>query len=314
MRRGLVRLAISLPPTLLGVLTIVFLITRLIPGDPARVILGELATPEALREMRHLLGLDQPVYIQYLKFLGDLLQGDLGTSLRTQASVLDEILRVFPYTLELSVAALIVSAILGVPIGIFSAIRRNTAGDFLSMAIALLGVSAPVFWVGILLILVFSLGLGWFPVIGAGSHDDLGKLLHHLALPAIALGTLNTGLMARLTRSTMLDVLGEEYVRTARSKGLSERVVIWRHALRNALIPIITLMGLNLGRLMGGAIVTETVFARAGLGRLLVDSIFARDYPQVQAVVAFFAVVFILVNSLVDLSYTYIDPRIETDA
>ena len=314
MGKILARLLVSLPPTILGVLTGVFLITRLIPGDPSIVILGELATPESLEAMRHQLGLDQPILVQYVEFLYRVLQGDLGRSLLTDEPVVHEILRVFPFTLELAFAALFVSVILGIPVGIFSATRRNTPGDYITMAVALLGVCSPAFWVGILLILTFGLQLGWFPVIGAGTHDDLPELLHHLVLPAIALGTYVTGLTARITRSSILDVLGEDYIVAARSKGLVERIVVWRHVLWNALIPVVTVVGLNLGRMMGGSIIVEIVFARPGLGRLLVDAIFARDYPKVQAVVAVFALIFILVNFLVDLSYSYIDPRIEHGA
>ena len=311
MRKVLIRLLLSVPPTVLGVLTVVFLITRLIPGDPAEVILGELATPESLQEMRQMLGLDQPILTQYLEFLYNVLRGDLGRSLLTNKPVLNELLAVFPFTAELAVAALLISVLVGVPIGIFSATRRNTPGDYVTMAFALLGVSAPVFWVGILLILFFSLELGWFPVFGSSTHDDIGRLLHHMVLPAITLGFFTTGLTARLTRSSVLDILGEDYILAARSKGLAERIVIWRHVLRNALIPVVTIVGLNLGRLMGGAIVIEIVFARPGVGRLLIESISARDYPQIQAAVAFFAVVFIVVNGFVDISYSYIDPRVE---
>ena len=216
--------------------------------------------------MRHQLGLDQPILVQYVEFLYRVLQGDLGRSLLTDEPVVHEILRVFPFTLELAFAALFVSVLLGIPLGIFSATRRNTPGDYITMAVALLGVCSPAFWVGILLILTFGLHLGWFPVIGAGTHDDLPRLLYHLVLPAFALGTYVTGLTARITRSSILDVLGEDYIVAARSKGLAERIVVWRHVLWNALIPVVTVVGLNLGRMMGGSIIVEIVFARPGLG------------------------------------------------
>lgn len=294
----------------LGVITIVFLLMRLTPGDPARTMLGEYATEQALADLRHALGLDKPLAVQYVTTIYNYVRGDLGRSFRTSQPALTEILRNFPYTLQLTTLSIIISIGIAIPVGMLCAYKRNTAIDYVSMVIALLGISTPGFWLGILLILVFAVWLNWLPAVGAGDTHDPVSFLSHIILPTVTLGTSIAALTTRMTRSCMLEVLTHDYVRTARAKGLRELVVFYRHALKNALIPVITVVGLNFGRLLGGAVVIEVVFARPGLGKLLFDSIFVRDYPQVQATVAFFAVMFTLVNLIVDLTYTHIDPRI----
>lgn len=296
--------------TLIGVITCVFLLLRALPGDPAELILGEFATPENLTVVRAKLGLDKPLYIQYLIFLKDMIQLNFGRSIVTRQPVLHEIQWVIPFTIHLALAATAISTLLGVLTGIISAKARNTIKDHVSRILSLIGISMPEFWFGILLVQAFSIRIKLFPAIGGGNKNDFLSLLLHLALPALALGMSLTALTARMTRSSILDVLGQDYIRTALAKGLSETATLWKHALRNALIPIVTIIGLNMGRLLGGAVIIEIVFARPGLGKLLVDSIFARDYPIVEGVITVIATVFIFVNLLVDWTYALIDPRI----
>ncbi|AFV75572.1 ABC-type dipeptide/oligopeptide/nickel transport system, permease component [Thermus oshimai JL-2] len=299
------RLLIALP-TLFGVVVLVFLMVRLAPGDPAVLLAGEFATPETLEAIRARYGLDRSLPEQFLIYLGALLRGDLGESARSRRPVLEELATYFPNTLELAAAAILVALLLGVPLGVLAALRPGSGLDLGVMVLALLGVSMPVFWFGLLAILIFSVGLGWFPVAGKGT-------LAHLVLPAVTLGVNATALLARMTRGTLLEVLSQDYIRTARAKGLAERVVIFKHALRNALIPVVTVAGLEFGSLLSGAVITETIFAWPGLGQLLVGSILARDYPVVQGAVLLVAVSFVLVNLLVDLLYAWIDPRVRYD-
>lgn len=306
----IIRRLIRAVPVLFGVITIVFMLMRLAPGDPAQTMLGEYATREAVADLRHALGLDQPLPVQYATMMYSYLRGDLGRSFFTGQSTLDEILMNFPYTLQLGTLSIMIATAIAIPVGMLCAYKRNTATDYIGMVVALLGISMPDFWLGILLIMVFAVWLNWLPAVGAGDMHDPVSLLRHIILPAFTMGTAIAALTTRMTRSCMLEVLSQDYVRTARAKGLRERIVFWRHALRNALIPVITVVGLNFGRLLGGTVVIEVVFARPGIGKLLFDAIYSRDYPQVQATVAFFALLFILVNLIVDLSYGYIDPRI----
>jgi len=270
-----------------------------------------IVVQEQILQLRKDLGLDQPIYVQYFHYLYQVFHGNLGISLRTERSVIKEIMDVLPYTTELAIAGIFVSVIIGVPIGVISANRRNTMTDYVAMTFAILGVSMPVFWTGILSTLLFSLYLGWLPAIGGGDPANLIDRILHLILPSTAIGMAASAITARMTRASMLDVLHQDYIQTARAKGLEELKVLYKHALRNALIPVITVVGLNMGRLLGGTIVTEIVFARPGMGKLLVDAIYARDYPQVQGVVAFFAAMVIIVNLLVDLAYSIADPRVE---
>jgi peptide/nickel transport system permease protein/oligopeptide transport system permease protein len=299
------RVLIALP-TLLGVVLLVFLMVRLAPGDPAVLLAGEFATPETLEAIRARYGLDRSLPEQFFIYMGALLRGDLGESARSRRPVLEELKTYFPNTLELALAAILVAVLTGIPLGILAALRPGSGLDLSVMVLALLGVSMPVFWFGLLAILIFSVGLGWFPVAGKGT-------LAHLVLPAITLGINATALLARMTRGTLLEVLSQDYIRTARAKGLSERVVIFKHALRNALIPVITVVGLEFGTLLSGAVITETIFAWPGLGQLLVGSILARDYPVVQGAVLLVATSFVLINLLVDLLYAAIDPRVRYD-
>jgi ABC-type dipeptide/oligopeptide/nickel transport system permease component len=311
MGRYLLKTLITIIPTLFGVVTIVFFLIHLTPGDPALAILGPHATADSIQELRKNLGLDQPLHLQYLKFLGSLLKGDLGRSLVTEQPVLIETLRPFPYTIHLALAGVFISLIVGIPIGVISAVRRNTFLDYFMRAGSISGISIPVFFLAIILLWIFSYQLGWFPIIGVGDTSSWRSLLYHLVLPAITIGISMAVLIMRLTRSCMLEVLSQDYVRTARAKGLAEKAVILVHALKNALLPIVTVVGLYMGQLLGGAILTETVFARQGVGKLLMDAIFARDYPQVQGTVLIFASAVILVNVLVDIIYRFLDPRIK---
>lgn len=306
------RRALSLVPILLLMSVIVFTLIRLVPGDPIDVMYGSEGMDEARRNaLRHDLGLDESLPIQYLKWLGRAATGDLGRSYKAQMPVGELIAQRLPATLFLSVAALVFSVLLALPLGVIAAIKRNSWVDFAAMAFAIFGISIPNFWAGIMLALVFAVYLHWLPSIGYVSpFADLGGSLQHLLLPAITLGLSLAGTTSRLTRSSMLEELGKDYVRTARGKGLGEKAVLLGHALRNALIPTITMIGLQLGFLIGGAVVVETVFAWPGIGLLVVDSIFGRDYPVVQGVVLTIAVMVVVVNLTVDLIYTVLDPRI----
>ncbi|OUN01679.1 MAG: peptide ABC transporter permease [Firmicutes bacterium ZCTH02-B6] len=299
------RLALVLP-VLVGVSIVVFSMVRLIPGDPARVMAGEAASEEVVEMIRQQLGLNEHPVVQYWIFLKNLFRGDLGRSTLSRLPVLDEITAALPGTLQLAVASMVIATALGVTTGLLSAVRPNSWVDALSMFIALVGVSMPVFWLGLMLMLLFSLHLGWFPTAGHGTW-------RHLVLPSITLGLSSAAIIARMTRSSMLEVLRQDYVRTARAKGVPERGVVLRHAFRNALIPVVTVMGLQFGNLLGGAVLTETVFAWPGIGRLMVGAITARDYPVVQGAVLTVAVGFILINLLVDVLYAYIDPTIRYD-
>ncbi len=298
-----------LVPVMLGVTLVAFITLHLAPGDPVRVLLGELgqgASQEEIARLRSTLGLDSPLPVQYARFVWRAAQGDLGRSLRTGALVRDEVLARAPFTLVLTVASLGVALAIGIPAGLLSAVYRGRALDHAAMLLALLGVSLPVFWLGLLLMLVFALALGWLPASGFGTWK-------HLVLPAVTLGLASSALIARMTRSSLLEVLGQDYIRTARAKGLSGKTVLLRHALRSALIPIVTVVGLQLGGLLGGAVLTETVFAWPGLGRLAVSAIYSRDTPLVQGTILFTAIAFVLINLAVDLLYAFLDPRVRYD-
>lgn len=290
-------------PTLLGVAVIVFLMLRLLPGDPARVIAGVLASAEDVEGIRRQLGLDQPLVVQFALFLGGLLRLDLGLSARTSQPVTQEVLARLPYTIELAVMATAIATAIGIAAGVVAATHHNSKVDYLVSAASLCGVSMPVYWLGLMLIVVFAINLRWFPAAGA---DQPASFI----LPSLTLASFTVALIARMTRSSMLEVLRQDYVQTARAKGLHERAVLYAHALRNALLPVITIVGLQFGTLLGGAVLTETVFGWPGIGQLLVESIFARDYPLVQGIVLTFSGLFILVNLAVDVLYAYVDPRI----
>ena len=285
-----------------SVATIAFALTFL-SGDPATLMIGDHWTAEQIASFREQMGYDRPFLVQYGDYLAGLPRGDFGVSVRQQVPVMDLIVQRFPATLELTAAALFLIILISIPIGILSAVKRNTLADRIAMSGALFAQSVPTFWLGIMLILVFGVWLRWLPVSGNGSFA-------HLILPALTLATFSTARIARLVRSSMLDVLGQDYIRTARAKGLSNWRIYYVHALRNALIPVLTMLGIEIGSLLGGALITETVFAWPGIGRLTLQAIQARDLPLVQGVITFGALIFVLVNLLVDLSYSVIDPRI----
>jgi ABC-type dipeptide/oligopeptide/nickel transport system permease component len=298
------RRILAVVPVLFGVTLAVFSMLFLVPGDPVKMMLAEFVTnPDQVAQMRAQLHLDEPILKQYGRFVGGAVRGDLGTSIRSRRPVATEIGENLASTAQLAVAAMLVAVAIGVPLGLLAALSRNSWLDVLSMGAALLGVSMPSFWLGLLLIFAFSLHLGWFPATGGGS-------LAQLVLPSVTLGTIAAAIIARLTRSSMLEVLGQDYVRTARAKGLGGFAVVVRHALKNALIPIITIFGLQFGNLLAGAVIVETVFSRPGLGRLIVGGILNKDFPLVQGTVLFVATTYVLINVLVDVAYAYADPRI----
>ena len=305
MIKFIIKRLIALIPVLLGVTLLVFFILDLAPGDPAKTILGEQARPEDIIALREQMGLDDPFFVRYGRYMVGLLHGDLGTSYKTGDPVGEEIGARMPDTALLAVAATIISVLLALPLGVIAAIKQNTLFGGISMFISLLGISIPVFWLGLLLILFFSVKLGWFPVSGA----DQG--IKSLALPAIALGFQHMAAIARTTRSSMLETIRQDYIRTVRAKGLPEREVITQHALRNALIPTTTIIGLQIGSMLGGAVLTESVFAWPGIGRYMVQSIQGRDIPSVMGCIIVFAITFALVNLAVDVIYGFIDPRIK---
>lgn len=290
-------------PVVIGVSLIVFSLIRLLPGDPARALAGVNATPEYIQQVRDRYGLDDPIHVQYGNFMSGLVTGDLGVSTFSRRPVTTEIGERFPRTLTLASISLFIATVVGVSAGIVSATRRNSIFDNASMFVALVGVAAPVFWMALMLQLLFAVQLRWLPATGMGG-------VSHLILPSITLGMASAALMARITRSSMLDVLKQDFITTARSKGLAERVVIYKHALKNALIPVVTVLGLQFGILLGGAVLTETVFAWPGVGRLLVDAILRRDYPVVQGTVMLLALLFVIINLVVDVIYAFLDPRI----
>jgi peptide/nickel transport system permease protein len=318
----------------LGITLLVFIFLHLIPGDPATILLGERATPEQVAALRERLGLNEPLPLQYLAFLGQLLRFDLGKSIISGIPIAQEIQVRWPATFELSLAAMVVAVLVGIPAGVFAAVRKNSWLDNLATMGSLLGVSMPVYWLGLLLIYLFAVNLNWLPPSGRLSVDaGLGfepitgfylldallqgnlrafqDALAHLILPAIAVGTIPLAIIARITRSAMLEVLSQDYIRTARAKGVLERWVIFKHALKNALLPVMTIIGLEFGTLLGGAILTETIFSWPGIGSWIYEGILARDYPVVQGGVIVVAVTFVFVNLLVDLSYAFLDPRIQ---
>ena len=306
------RLVLALP-VLFGVSLLVFGVLHLAPGDPAAIMLGAQATREDVERLRRDLGLDQPLPVQYVRWLGHVLRGDLGRSIPLGREVLPEVLLRFKATLILTAGALAIAVLMGVPAGILSATRQYSWLDKLSMGVAVTGVSLPVFWTGIMLIIVFALSLRWLPSAGMTSpygSSGLLDLLWHLVLPAVTLGTASAAALARLTRSSILEIIRQDYVRSARAKGLGEAVVVGRHVLKNAVNPIITVLGIQVGYLLGGAILTETVFSWPGLGSMMVRAIQARDYPLVQGGVLLIATTFVLVNLVVDLLYAVFDPRI----
>lgn len=301
--RFFIRRLILTLPVLIGVSTLVFSLIHLIPGDPVQTMLGESASPRDVTEMRTRLGLDRPLLVQYGAFMKGAASGDLGRSLRTNQPVAGEIAQRLPATLELAVAAMAVAMLIAIPLGILAAVNANTRVDYLATTAALLGISVPNFWLGPLLAIVFSIEFGWLPVSGRGT-------LAHLILPALTLGAPLAAVLARMTRASVLEELRELYVLAALSRGVSRARAVIRHAFRNSLIPIVTIIGLQAGVVLTGAVVTETIFAWPGVGRYLIQSITARDYPAVQGCILFIAVTYVSVNLITDLAYGFLDPRI----
>jgi peptide/nickel transport system permease protein len=289
--------------TLLGVSVLVFVILRVLPGDPARMLLPDGAPESAVAELNRQLGLREPLVVQYGLFLGSVARGDFGQSFQYRAPALRVVLERLPATVQLTLAAMLITVAAGVSLGIFTAVRRGTRYDVAGTIVAVLGQSLPNFWLGIMLILLFGVALRWLPTSGFAGWTSL-------VLPAVTLAAFPTALVARLTRSSMLEILNRDYIRTGRAKGLAERSVVFRHALRNAAIPVLTVIGLQIGALLGGAVITESIFAWPGMGKLIVDAIFFRDFPVVQTVLILSATVFVVINLAVDLLYTVIDPRI----
>lgn len=298
------RRILQLIPVLVGVVFVVFLIMQMVPGDPALLIAGEGASKETVEQIRHQLGLDKPFIMQYFSYIGNILQGDFGVSIRSNRPVLDEVLIRLPITIELALCSIVITVVIGMIAGIISATKQYSWTDVSIMIIALLGVSLPSFWFGLMLIFYFSVQIQIFPVSGWGTWM-------HMVLPALTLGASGAAIVARMTRSSMLDVIRQDYIRTARAKGVKERVVIYKHALRNALIPVITVVGLQFGALLGGTVLVESVFAINGLGRLIVDAIRMRDLPMLQGGVLIASVIFVLVNLIVDILYRHFNKRIE---
>jgi ABC-type dipeptide/oligopeptide/nickel transport system permease component len=298
-------------PTLIAVLTLVFVIVRIVPGDPALVILGDQATPEAIAALRTRLGLDAPLWSQYLSFIGNALMGDFGNSMVTNRPIMAEVAAVLPHTIDLTVAAMIFGIIVGVPVGIWAALHRNGIIDVGARILSLIGLSFPVFVSGIFLLLAFALHWRIFPVIGSANLEDYGDRLHKLILPAITLGLVMAAYITRVTRSAMLQSLGEDYIRTARAKGVPWRRVVWVHGLRNASIPIVTVVGLYVGILLGNSVLTEIVFNRPGLGKIIVGALNQRDYTMLQGLMVIYCFLIVVVNLITDLLYGILDPRVK---
>ncbi|MBX3536769.1 MAG: ABC transporter permease [Chelatococcus sp.] len=296
-------------PTLLAMLTLVFVLVRLVPGDAAVAMLGDRASDAALQALRVQLGLDQPIAVQYLHFMSDMLTGNFGRSMVSGRTVLEEVALVLPYTLELAAAAMLVGTLLGVPLGVIAAVRRDQWLDYLSRILSLVGLSFPGFVSAILMLLAFAVWLQWLPVMSRATSDPVDHFLN-LLLPALNLGLIMTAYLARVTRSSMLDVMGEDYIRTARAKGVHSRSLILRHALGNALIPIVTVVGLYFGTLIGNSVLTEIVFTRPGLGKLILGALQSRDYTMLQGLMVVFATFVIIVNTTTDLIYALVDPRV----
>ena len=293
-----------------AVLTLVFALVRIVPGDPAQVILGDHASTSALESIRARLGLDKPIGSQYVTFVVDAVRGDWGVSMMTGRPVITEILKVLPWTLELSAVSLALGAAIGVPLGVWSAVNRNKPQDYVARIVSLIGLSLPPFVSAVLLLLAFAIVLPLFPVISAGS-GGVGAWFQSMMLPAINLGLIAAAYITRVTRSAMLEVMGEDYVRTARAKGLPWRTVVWRHGLRNALIPVVTILGLYLGNLIGNSVMTEIVFSRPGLGKLIVGALNQRDYTMLQGMLVIYTMLVVAVNVVTDVVYGFVDPRVK---
>ena len=297
-------------PILVAVVSLVFFVVRVAPGDPAQVILGDAASQESLESLRQELGLDRPLLVQYGEFLFSVIKGDLGDSLIRKQSINTIVAEVMPYTIELTIAGVFVGVLFGIPLGVFSAVFRNSVADYVTRIGSLLGLSFPAFYSGILLLLAFSVYMGWFPVVSDPDMDNWGERLHMLILPATNLGLIMMAYVVRSARSSMLETLGEDYIRTAKAKGLPELIILYKHGLKNALIPVITIIGLYLGVLVGNSVLTEIVFNRPGLGKLILAALDERDYNLLQGLMVIYAFIIVFVNLVTDLTYGMVDPRI----
>lgn len=303
---------LQLIPTLLIVVLIIFVITRVVPGNPAAVMLGPQASVQDVEKLEEELGLNNSIWTQMLDYLKGLLKGDLGKSYYYNEPVVDIISERFPNTLLLSVFSMFLSLLIGIPAGVISATKQYSKFDYITMVLALIGISMPVFWLGLMLVLVFSVKLGWLPSVGIGEAGFIDEL-KHIILPGLSLAIISAGVFARFTRSSMLDIIKEDYIKTARAKGLREKIVIWKHAFKNALPPIITIIGIQFSSLLSGAILTETIFSWPGMGKLIVDSIEKRDYSLVQGGVLFVAFVYVVINLIVDISYALLNPKVRAE-
>ncbi|MCR2045113.1 ABC transporter permease [Anaerosalibacter massiliensis] len=303
---------LQLIPTLLIVVLIIFVITRVVPGNPAAVMLGPQASVQDVEKLEEELGLNNSIWTQMLDYLKGLLKGDLGKSYYYNEPVIDIISERFPNTLLLSVFSMFLSLLIGIPAGVISATKQYSKFDYITMVLALIGISMPVFWLGLMLVLIFSVKLGWLPSVGIGEAGFIDGL-KHIILPGLSLAIISAGVFARFTRSSMLDIIKEDYIKTARAKGLREKIVIWKHAFKNALPPIITIIGIQFSSLLSGAILTETIFSWPGMGKLIVDSIEKRDYSLVQGGVLFVAFVYVVINLIVDISYALLNPKVRAE-
>jgi len=309
----LVRRVLLAIPILFAVLTLVFLLVRVAPGDPAVAALGDYASKEAVEALREKMGLNAPLYVQYFQFLAGLFRGDLGRSLINSRPVASQIASVFPYTLELTTTGIIFGSLLGIPLGILTALRRNRLVDYIGRVFSLVGLSVPSFYLGILLLLLFSLKFNLFPVVGGGDLSNLGETLYYLFLPALTLALIMMSYVTRMTRSSILNILNDDYVRTARAKGLREWLVIYKHVLRNALLPLLSIVGMFSIVLIGSSVMTEVVFSRPGLGKMMVGAMKQRDYIMLQSIMVIFSSLVVFINLITDLAYGFTDPRIRYD-
>lgn len=328
----IIRKMLLLIPVLFGVSLATFVVMHMFTTDPAEIILGQHATVERIAALREEMGLNKPIHVQFGDYVASAVQGDLGKSVITKTSITDELMKRFPATVELTFAAICIASVVGITLGTISAVKQNSIFDYGTMVVALMGVSMPIFWLGLMMIIIFSVTLGWLPSSGriaiglqpdnitglylldsllTGDMESFVDAVRHLIMPALALGSYSTAIIARMTRATMLETIRQDYIRTARAKGLSETVVIIKHGLRNALIPVVTVIGLQVGSLLGGAVLTETVFSWPGIGSYVVDGIMASDYPRVQGAVLLIGTIFVMVNLMVDVLYSYLDPRIK---
>lgn len=311
MAKTILRRVLQAIPVLLVVITVTFVLTRMIPGDPALTMLGPQASEEAVEAMRERLGLNEPLLTQFVNYLLGVFQGDFGWSTSYNTDVMPLILSRLPSTLSITLTALIIAMLIGIPIGVESALKQNTWFDYVFMVIALIGVSMPIFWLGLMLVLTFSVNLGLLPAMGMGSWSNgIGDVASHMVLPVLCLATIPASTFARISRSSMLDTIGSDYIKALRSRGIKETVVIWKHAFKNALPPILTVLGLQVASAFTGAILTESIFSWPGIGTLIVNAVNSRDYSLIQGTVLFTAVVFVVVNLVVDIIYTIINPRV----